>query len=127
MTYFSLLSPAKVDDGNYDVEDLHINVWSLPGLFWHRPMLIDVGVRLSASHDCPVRAIEVVIPARVVKQLDLSQQVLNTANGRLIFGRHFSSADGNSITLKDLGGSRSSRPRRSRTSRSSPSSRATTS
>lgn len=103
MTYFSLLDPQSPDiDGDYRVEQCHINIWSLPGLLGHRPMVFDVGVVLESATPL-VQAIEMVVPVRVVRLIDLSQEVADNSNGRLIFGRHFQGAQGSLITLSGLG------------------------
>jgi len=103
MSYFSLLDPqSPANDGDYCVERCHINVWSLPGLLGHRPMVFDVGIVLESAPRL-VQAIEMVVPVRVVRVINLSQEVADTSNGRLIFGRHFQGAQGNIITLSGLG------------------------
>lgn len=89
MSYFSLLKPTAPSAEPYVVEALHINVWSLADAFGHRRMIIDVGVLFRPNADAAVRKLEMVVPARVVKQIDLSTQVLHSA--RLIFGRHYES------------------------------------
>lgn len=103
MPYFSLLPSSRLDDGDYDVQQCHINVWSLPGFFGHRPMLIDIGLLLESAGSPTVKAVEMVVPARVVKQLDLSHEVSDSKNARLIFGRHFLRAGPNGLELEGLG------------------------
>jgi hypothetical protein len=103
MSYFSLLKPNATGAGSYAVHQCHINVWSLPGLLGHRPMIIDVGVLFSADGPLPVASLEMVIPARVVKQIDLSKEVLDSENARLIFGRHYVSGTANTLELKEQG------------------------
>jgi hypothetical protein len=101
MSYFSLLRPTAPGAGTYVVEQLHVNVWSLAGLLGHRPMIIDVGVLFRPDGPAPVEDLEIVIPARVVKQIDLSAQVLHSA--RLIFAHRYDSATDHSIALKGYG------------------------
>jgi len=101
MSYFSLLKPAASEAGTYAIEQMHINVWSLPGLLGHRPMIIDIGVLFTPDGPTPVTALEMVIPARVVKQLDLSKEVLDSENARLIFGRHYVSVTTDTLKLKN--------------------------
>jgi len=104
LTYFSLLPSNDPNDGDYVVDHCHMNVWSLPGLFGHRPTLVDIGVLFEAvPGPNALKAMEMVIPARVVKQLDLSREVANTHNAQLIFGRHFRSATGSTLTLDGSG------------------------
>jgi hypothetical protein len=102
MSYFSLLKPALAEEG-YVVDECHINVWSLAGLLGHRPMIVDIGVMFHAEPEATVRALEMVIPARVVKQMDLSKEILDSENARLIFGRHFRSSDHHAIELRQHG------------------------
>jgi hypothetical protein len=103
MSYFSLLRPAASDAGGYTVQQYHINVWSLPGLLGHRPMIIDIGVLFTPTDGIRVKALEMVVPARVVKQIDLSKEVLNSDNARLIFGRHYESSTNETLKLKGHG------------------------
>lgn len=101
MPYFSLLKPTAPDASTYTVQQLHINVWSLPGLLGHRPMIIDIGVLFTPAPGTQVEELEMVIPARVVKQIDLSKEVLQSA--RLIFGRHYRGNTDHTLELKDYG------------------------
>lgn len=105
MSYFSLLTPENPDeDGDYCVLDAHINVWSLPGVLWHRPMVIDVGVMFKRAEDKPpLRSMPMVVPARVVKQINLSTELGSSATAQLIFGRRFESSDNKRLTLKGPG------------------------
>lgn len=102
MSYFSILNPSGTASV-LRIRALHINVWSLPGLLGHRPMIIDVGVMFSATNDQMPDALEIVIPARVVKQIDLSREVLDSKNARLIFARHFQSSDNHALQLREYG------------------------
>ncbi len=101
MSYFSLLKPTESSASTYVAEALHINVWSLAGAVGHRPMIIDIGVLFRPDGDVAIPHLEVVIPAQVVKQIDLSAQVLHSA--RLIFGRHYESTTDSSLELKGYG------------------------
>ncbi len=103
MSYFSILKPNAPGAGVYTVQQYHINVWSLPGLLGHRPMIIDIGVLYTPDGNAPVTALEMVIPARVVKQIDLSKEVLDSENARLIFGRHYESGTSDTLILKERG------------------------
>lgn len=66
-------------------------------------MVIDVGVLFEGTGASPVQAISMVIPARVVKQIDLHRKVVDSSNAKLIFGRTFESTDGSALTLSGLG------------------------
>ncbi len=66
-------------------------------------MIIDVGVLYRANGAKPLEALEMVIPARVVKQIDLSKEVLKSENARLIFGRHYVSNTSTQLELKGIG------------------------
>ncbi len=85
MSYFALLSPQDETDGLYAALNVHVNVWSLHGLFAHRPMIFDVGVLLRTQGR--VKAIEMAIPARASLIIDLSDLLLRGDIAALIFSR----------------------------------------
>ncbi len=103
VAYFSLLEPDDSADGNFDAKHCHLNVWSLPGAFGHRPMVFDVGILFTPTGPDPLKAITLVVPIRVVRTIDLSRDVVAADNGRLIFGRHYKSSTPTSIELDGSG------------------------
>ena len=104
MSFFSLLRAHDVAaDGDYEVLRCHVNVWSLPGLLGHRPMLFDVGLMFKA--EAGLKAIAMVVPAPVARIINLSGELKDSSVGHLIFGRTFDVARPHTsqIVLNDLG------------------------
>jgi hypothetical protein len=103
MSYFALLSAHDAADGQYAAEQVHINIWSLPGLLAHRPMIFDLGVQLVT--ESKVKAIEVAIPARVSATFDLSNLLVRGDIAALIFSRLLGDHDANKrrFQLQNLG------------------------
>jgi hypothetical protein len=85
MGFFALLDSPEA--GTYEVIACHVNVWSLNGLFGHRPMVFDVGVRLKAQSE--VGAIKLAVPIDFGAISDLSEMLSNTDEASLIFGKDF--------------------------------------
>ena len=63
-------------------------------------MVIDVGVLFKAVDPLkPVNSIPMVIPAKIVKQVDLSSEVRDSNNARLVFGKRFSHSTSDELHL----------------------------
>lgn len=95
MGFFALLS--EPDSGAYGVTACHVNVWSLSGLFGHRPMLFDLGVRFTATEK--VTGIHVAVPVRAGPVKDLSPMLKDVGSATLIFGKTFTGASASELTL----------------------------
>lgn len=89
MGSFSIL--RKPTEGAFDVDECHINFWSLPGFFGRRIYFFDVGIIFSVSaEDSTVNRIHLALPFRSngnqSEWKDLGAR-LEGETGQLIFGR----------------------------------------
>jgi hypothetical protein len=87
MGFFAIL---RTDDSPQDfvIEDCHINLWSLSGIFGGRCFLWDIGLRITAGA-APLSSIRVALPAGSASGgvTDLAQKLTNQGTAELIFGK----------------------------------------
>ncbi len=85
MSFFAVLDVENENARKrFDVDQLHVNVWSLASLFpWRRSLVVDIGVALTARED--VSGISLALPFRTVAVKDLSEYLTDNRTASLIF------------------------------------------
>lgn len=85
MSLFALL--RSDGGGDPQIQDCHLNLWSLGGFPGRRPTLFDVGLRIKSGGDVPVSAFQIVIPfgTHSASLVDLEDKLRNELIANLIF------------------------------------------
>jgi hypothetical protein len=96
MGFFSVLRDAD-SSGDFEIDECHVNMWCLAGLFGRRLFTWDVGLRIRAT-SAPVQKLRIDLPSGTDKEgfEDLFQLLRNQETAQLIFGKPVK-ISGNSI------------------------------
>lgn len=87
MGCFAVLKPDGASA--FAVDRCHVNLWSLPGLLGHRPMIVDVGllIRLPDEADQKLDQVAVAIPGALDPGVeDLARRMRRLDVAKLVFG-----------------------------------------
>jgi len=87
MSFFAVLDAQDgASRGRFTVDELHVNVWSLASLIpGQRSLVVDVGVKITATAKKPVDELTLAVPFRVLASKDLSEQLTDNKTAALIF------------------------------------------
>lgn len=71
----------------FEVPELHINLWVLPGLLGRHVVYLDVGIHLRADPETPLESFGIVLPAGTTNEVtDLAEVFRHKDAAQLIFG-----------------------------------------
>lgn len=90
MSFFSVI--REKSSGDFEVEECHINLWSLSSIFSRRSFVCDIGLLIKAKDAQTVNKIQLVLPfgsynnSREDSIIDLSPLVLKFTTAQLLFG-----------------------------------------